>query len=197
MYVDKMLTGLQCRADPVAPQPHPPAEGRTPSSSTSATTPRTSEGVRAVLRPDRCTATDPNLLYDTRRRLDEYDVLRPEEIEATVAVLLTIATQGPREYLRAPRPRCRAIQGPRRGGPAGLQGCPRQVRAHLRFLVPGGSSATPNWSGTTSTAGRWHRDSGQNTVERLDLGNGSGADPSAKRGHLRRAPCRSTPTPVK
>jgi type I restriction enzyme R subunit len=32
--------------------------------------------------------SDPNLLYDTRRRLDEFDVLRPEEIESTVAVLL-------------------------------------------------------------------------------------------------------------
>lgn len=33
--------------------------------------------------------TDPNLLFETRRRLDELDVLRPEEVEATVAVLLT------------------------------------------------------------------------------------------------------------
>jgi type I restriction enzyme R subunit len=35
--------------------------------------------------------TDPNLLYDTRRRLDEFDVLRPDEIEQAVALLLTIA----------------------------------------------------------------------------------------------------------
>jgi type I restriction enzyme R subunit len=35
--------------------------------------------------------TDPNLLWDTRSQLDHYDVLRPEEIEETVAVLLTIA----------------------------------------------------------------------------------------------------------
>jgi type I restriction enzyme R subunit len=34
--------------------------------------------------------SDPNLLFDTRRRLDDFDVLRPEEIEATVALLLTI-----------------------------------------------------------------------------------------------------------
>ena len=32
--------------------------------------------------------TDPNLLFDTRRRLDDFDLLRPEEIEATVALLL-------------------------------------------------------------------------------------------------------------
>ena len=35
--------------------------------------------------------TDPNMLYDTRRRLDEFDVLRPDEIEQAVALLLTIA----------------------------------------------------------------------------------------------------------
>jgi type I restriction enzyme R subunit len=34
--------------------------------------------------------TDPNLLWDTRRRLDQYDVLRTDEIEATVAVLVAI-----------------------------------------------------------------------------------------------------------
>ncbi len=32
--------------------------------------------------------TDPNLLYDTRARLDEFDVLRPEEIQATATALL-------------------------------------------------------------------------------------------------------------
>jgi type I restriction enzyme R subunit len=32
--------------------------------------------------------TDPNLVYDTRRRLNDFDVLRPDEIEATVAALL-------------------------------------------------------------------------------------------------------------
>jgi type I restriction enzyme R subunit len=34
--------------------------------------------------------TDPNLLWDTRKRLDQYDVLRPDEIEATVAVLVAV-----------------------------------------------------------------------------------------------------------
>jgi len=32
--------------------------------------------------------TDPNILWDTRRRLDDFDVLRPEEVEAAVPVLL-------------------------------------------------------------------------------------------------------------
>ncbi len=34
--------------------------------------------------------TDPNLLWDTRSRLDDFDVLRPEEIEPVVALVLTI-----------------------------------------------------------------------------------------------------------
>jgi type I restriction enzyme R subunit len=34
--------------------------------------------------------TDPNLLFDTRNQLDQYDVLRVDEVEETVAVLLTI-----------------------------------------------------------------------------------------------------------
>ncbi len=32
--------------------------------------------------------TDPNILWDTRRRLDQFDVLRPEEIEAAMPALL-------------------------------------------------------------------------------------------------------------
>jgi len=35
--------------------------------------------------------TDPNALWDTRRRLDAFDVLRPEEVKAAVALLLTIS----------------------------------------------------------------------------------------------------------
>ena len=34
--------------------------------------------------------TEPNLLWDTRRKLDDWDVLRTEEVEATVALILTI-----------------------------------------------------------------------------------------------------------
>ena len=34
--------------------------------------------------------TDPNLLWDTRSQLDQYDVLRPDEVEATVALLITM-----------------------------------------------------------------------------------------------------------
>ncbi len=36
--------------------------------------------------------TDPNILSDTRRRLDDFDVLRPEEIEAAMPALLGAGT---------------------------------------------------------------------------------------------------------
>ena len=35
--------------------------------------------------------SDPNLLWDTRRQLDQYDMLRPDEVEAAVAMLVTFA----------------------------------------------------------------------------------------------------------
>lgn len=35
--------------------------------------------------------TDPNVLWDTRQRLDGFDVLRADEIEATVALIVTLA----------------------------------------------------------------------------------------------------------
>jgi type I restriction enzyme R subunit len=35
--------------------------------------------------------SDPNLLWDARRRLDDFDVLRPDEVEAAVAILVTIS----------------------------------------------------------------------------------------------------------
>jgi type I restriction enzyme R subunit len=40
--------------------------------------------------------TDPNLLWDTRRRLDEFDMLRADEIERAVTLLLTISD--PRQH---------------------------------------------------------------------------------------------------
>jgi type I restriction enzyme R subunit len=35
--------------------------------------------------------SDPNALWDSRRRLDDFDVLRADEIDATVAILVTIS----------------------------------------------------------------------------------------------------------
>jgi len=37
--------------------------------------------------------TDPNILWDTRRRLDDFDVLRPEEVEAALPALLGAGDQ--------------------------------------------------------------------------------------------------------
>jgi type I restriction enzyme R subunit len=37
--------------------------------------------------------TDPNLLFDTHRRIFEYDVIHPDEIETTVAVLVTMGAK--------------------------------------------------------------------------------------------------------
>src|SRR5439155_15750183 len=34
--------------------------------------------------------TDPNILWDTRRRLDDFDVLRPEEVAAAMPALLGV-----------------------------------------------------------------------------------------------------------
>jgi type I restriction enzyme, R subunit len=36
--------------------------------------------------------TEPNILWDTRRRLDDFDVLRPEEVEAAIPALLGAGT---------------------------------------------------------------------------------------------------------
>ncbi|HRB03606.1 MAG TPA: type I restriction endonuclease [Ilumatobacteraceae bacterium] len=59
--------------------------------------------------------SDPNLLWDTRHRLDEYDLLRPEEVETTVALLLTFtgsADHGRVEAALAPAvERFRALEG--------------------------------------------------------------------------------------
>ncbi len=37
--------------------------------------------------------TDPNLLYDTHRRVFDFDVVHPEDVEATVAVLVTMVAK--------------------------------------------------------------------------------------------------------
>ena len=83
--------------------------------------------------------TDPNILWDTRRRLDDFDVLRPEEVEAAMPALLGVGVPDDRrsaEAYAAPRPG----QGPfradaRRAAP----GVPRRaepVRAHLLVRLP-------------------------------------------------------------
>jgi len=43
--------------------------------------------------------TDPNMLWDTRRRLDDFDVVRPEEVEAAMPALLGTALDGKRSAM--------------------------------------------------------------------------------------------------
>src|SRR5690606_11338429 len=38
--------------------------------------------------------TDPNLMYDARRRLDDFDVLREDEIEAAVEAIMAVTETG-------------------------------------------------------------------------------------------------------
>jgi type I restriction enzyme R subunit len=55
----------------------------------------TDDVVKAFEQYHGCTVappTDPNILWDTRRRLDDFDVLRPEEIEAAMPALLGAGT---------------------------------------------------------------------------------------------------------
>jgi len=90
MYVDKPLTGLATvqtlsRLNRIAP-------GK---SDTFVLDFRNdAEDIRKAFEPyyGRTVAppTDPNVLWDTRQRLDGFDVLRPDEIEATVAVLVNL-----------------------------------------------------------------------------------------------------------
>ena len=42
--------------------------------------------------------TDPNILWDTRRRLDDFDVLRPDEVDAAMVALLGV---GPADQKRS------------------------------------------------------------------------------------------------
>ena len=58
--------------------------------------------------------TDPNILWDTRRRLDDFDVLRAEEIEAAMPALLGAGATR-REALGRGLRRARAGEGALRG----------------------------------------------------------------------------------
>ena len=64
----------------------------------------TDEIVKAFEQFHGCTVappTDPNILWDTRRRLDDFDVLRPEEVEAAMAPLLAATGSDDQRSARA------------------------------------------------------------------------------------------------
>ncbi len=88
MYVDKVLTGL------AAVQTLSRLNRRTENKDGTFVLDfrNDAEAIRAEFEPyygeTVAPPTDPNLLYDTRRALDEYGVLRPEEIEKVAALLV-------------------------------------------------------------------------------------------------------------
>ena len=94
MYVDKTLTGLA--AVQTLSRLNRTAEGK---DGTFVLDFRNdAEDVRAAFEPwygkTVAPPTSPNLLYDTRRELDDFDVLRPEEIEKAIELLLTSESHG-------------------------------------------------------------------------------------------------------
>ena len=109
MYVDKTLAGLARGADALPAQPHPPRQDR----HVRPRLPQRGRGHREA-RSSRTTSapspppTDPNLLYDTRRALDDFDVLREDEVE-----------RGGRRAARAPGARSGHGAGVRRARPGG------------------------------------------------------------------------------
>ena len=119
MYVDKLLTGLARRADPLPAQPHPPATRPTPSCSTSATTPRTSrQAFEPYYERDRRAADRPEpALRHAPRALTSFDVLREDEVErgGRRAARRARHRARPRRGLRRARPGARPLQRARRG----------------------------------------------------------------------------------
>ncbi len=114
--------------------------------------------------------TDPNLLFDTRADLTSTTCSASRRSKRRWPFSSPSPNEGPRRVY-APSTLPGAVQGLGRAGPAGLQGCPGQVRPDILLPLPGGLFGTRSWSGTTSTAGPWHRVlRDQNTSTAFDLG---------------------------
>jgi len=100
MYVDKVLTGLA--AVQTLSRLNRRAEGK---DGTFVLDFRNdADAIRTAFEPwyGRTVAppTDPNLLYDTRKVLDEYDVLRPEEVARVAALLVAEGEAGRNGHAR-------------------------------------------------------------------------------------------------
>ncbi len=93
MYVDKVLTGLAAVQTLSRLNRTYERDGVVKDGTFVLDFRNDAEAVRAEFEPwfgqTVAPPTDPNLLYDTRRELDEHDVLRAEEIDAVVGLLLT------------------------------------------------------------------------------------------------------------
>jgi len=131
--------------------------------------------------------TDPNLLFDTRSRLDQYDVLRLDEVEATVETLLTVAEakdHGAVYALLDPAlERFRALDETARL--AFKDAIDKFVRTYAflsQVVTFQDSKLERDYIYCRALASRL-RD--QATIERLDLGHRGRADPPAERGDLR------------
>ena len=83
--------------------------------------------------------TDPNILWDTRRRLDDFDVLRPEEIEAAMPALLGAGASDEKrsaEIYAALGPAKARFEAARRRGAPGVPRRADPVRADLLVRLP-------------------------------------------------------------
>ena len=158
MYVDKMLDGLARGADALAAQPHPPGQDghvrpRLPQRRRGRSRRRSSPYYERDRRdPDR-----PEPLYDTRRTLDDFDVLREDEVEAGVPALARSATETTDHgtVYALLDPARRALQGARRGGAGRVPRRARRASSTSTRSSPRSSrSATARSSATTSTRAR-------------------------------------------
>ena len=98
MYVDKTLTGLNAvQTLSRLNRTHPDKDGTFVLDFRN-----DADDIQAAFEPyygeTVAPPSDPNLLYDTRADLDEFGVLRPDEIERTVALLVGVA--GPSDHGR-------------------------------------------------------------------------------------------------
>lgn len=115
--------------------------------------------------------TDPNLLFDTRRRLDDFDVLRPEEIEATVALLLAGDAKSPGKVYAALDPAVERftslVEEDRLGFKDALDKFVRTYSFLSQVVAFGDSKLERDYAYCRALASRL-RDAA--SVERLDLG---------------------------
>ena len=89
MYVDKTLTGLAAVQTLVTPQPDPPGQGRHVRPGFRQRHRRNPRRLRRLPRQDHVAPpTDPNLMFDTRDALNDFNILDPGEMQQAAALIL-------------------------------------------------------------------------------------------------------------